>query len=268
MVSTEKCYKTDNFPVLRRAVLSDDYLYQVRLYMERAVFMSAESGVLRMKVLLGFIEAKAVVIDAVIKTEGSLHYLSVICSSGADPVVFSGILKRIVPCAIIEEVQHRNVEQSIAIRAVRDESWNSIPFAGRVKKIHESRRVLFSLLIEYRALIAEYANALKETAPVHAVRSSSDYAISVLIFEKDGCVCGIPDFQIERIAPGVNNSHIIQLHSEYGQHLIVCDDLVCIKEIDIVSCSFLSKKERGYYRIATSASGGTFEFTLVVPSFL
>jgi len=268
MVSTIKRYKSDNFPVLHNANSRGECLYQVRLYADRPSFVSAQSGILRMQVLLGFIEARATVIDAVIKTEGNLHYLSIICSSVARPLAFSLILKKTVPRAIIEEISRTRAEEFIAARAVRDEVWNAIPHSNAVRSVHESRRILLALLLEYRALLAECSTALPDRRETAGIAPASDFSIPFLFFEQDGSICAIPDFQVEQISPGGNGSHILHLQHGYGSRVIVCSDLVCIKEIDIVACKFLEKKSRGYYRISTKVTGGNFDFTIIVPSFL
>ncbi len=268
MVSTEKCYTSDNFPALHQAVLREENLYQVRLYCERAQFLSSESGVLRMRVLLGFIEARATVIDAVIKTDGQLHYLSVICASGARPILFSRIMKRIAPFAIIEEIQRNHAEERVATRAVREEAWGGIPFGKEVHSLNESKRFLYTLLLEYRALLTECAEVMRQAPSLNGTQRPSGYVVQLLIFESGGCVCGIPDFQVEHITGGANGSHIIQLAGSYGKRVIIADELVCYKEIDIVDAKFTEKAQKGYYRVSTRVSGGEFSFAMVVPSFI
>lgn len=268
MVSTEKRYTSDNFPVLKSASIRGEYLYRIRLYSERPGFQSERTGLLRMRMLLGFIEARAVVIDAIIRTEGTLHYLSVLCSSTACPERFSRIMKKTVPRAIIEETGEKTAEEWIMARAVRGEAWNRIPFAGAIQTVNESRRILVSLLLEYRALLAEYSAVFPSQGPLTKARTGSDLFVTFLLFEKDGMICGIPDYQTAGVSNGANRSYIIQLQHEYGQRLVVCDDLVCMKEIRITDMSFGPRKERGFYSVSVPASGGLFSFTLVVPSFL
>lgn len=268
MVSTVKRYKSDNFPVLHASNERGEYLYQIKLYSERVAFLSVQSGIMRMQVLLGFIEARAVVIDAFIKSEGTLHYLSVICSSIAHPAAFSQILKKTVPRAIIEEINRSYAEECVSMRAVRDEVWNSIPFSTAILTVNDSRRVLYSLLLEYRALLAEFDVILPRQQTIRKSQRNSDFFVPFLIFEQDGSICGIPEFQIKHISQGGNSSHIIQLQHDFGQRVLVCTDLICIKEIDIVTLSFQGKKSKGMYGVSTSAFGGQFDFSLVVPSFL
>lgn len=269
MVSTEKRYTSDNFPALRGAILRGEYFYQIRLYYERAGFQSAETGSLRMQMLLGFIEARAVVIDAIIRTEETLCYLSVLCASMAAPEFFSPIMRRTVPQAIIEEIEKKHAEDWIASRSLRSEAWNVIPFAGAVRTVNESRRILLSLLLEYRALLAEYDAVMPSTdAGMRRRHIGSVFAVNFLLFEQDGSVCGVPDFQTVSVSNGANGSCLIQLHREYGQQIVICDDLLCMKEIGISDLEFGRKKKRGYYSVRVPALDGTFEFTLIVSSFL
>ena len=268
MVSTEKRYKSNNFPVLRGAAIRGEYLYHIRLYSERAAFQSAEAGLLRMRMLLGFIEARAVVIDAIIRTEGTLHYLSVICSSYARPESFSQIMKRTVPLAIIEEIDSLHAEEWITLRSVRNESWNVIPFSGAVRTVNESRRILVSLLLEYRALLAEYNSVMPVSSSVRRIHTNGGLSVNFLLFDQNGSICAIPDYQVLRTSGGSNGSSILELQHEYGQRLIICDDLICIKEIQVTDLEFKSKKTRGYYSVIAPAISGPFGFTLIVPAFL
>lgn len=268
MVSTEKRYTSDNFHALKNASLRGEYLYRIRLYVERPGFQSEETGLLRMRMLLGFIEARAVVIDAIIRTEGTLHYLSVLCSSMAAPESFSRIMKKTVPQAIIEETGEKSAEEWVASRSVRSGVWNAIPFGGTVKVVNESRRILISLLLEYRALLAECNSLVPSRESAGGAHAASGLAVQFLLFEQDGALCGLPDFQIAGVTKGSNKSHIIQLQHDYGRRLIVCDDLVCMKELGITDVRFDARKRRGFYGVSAPATGGRFSFTLIVPAFI
>ncbi len=271
MVSTEKCYKTDNTPVLRGSIQRGEFLYQVRVYMERAHFLSSSAGTMRMRVLLGFIETKAVVIDAVIKNEGLLHYLSVICSSRASPSVFSAIMKKTAPTAIIEELDSWRAEECISAGMVRDDSWSTIPYAGAIETVYESRKILMSLLLEYRALMADFRALVSSSPPEpldSSLHSGSNLLTSVLIFEKEGMVCAIPEFQVEKLSEGANGSSIIQLHRFYGQRLLVCDDLLMVRDIDILQCAFVSRTKPGIYLVDVAIDGAKDGINLVIPAFL
>jgi hypothetical protein len=269
MVSTERRYVTDNFPVFSNAVYRGEYLYQVRLYRERALFQSAQSGILRMRVLLGFLEARVTVIDAVIKADQNLQYLSVVCSSSAGPDAFSHIMKRTAPGAILEELTYDEAEEYIALRAVRGVNGDDIPFSHAILSVHESRNVLYALLLEYRALIAEYGSVMREFVPVRdSFPVTRDYLIPFLVFEQQGSICAIPEFQVEKISAGANGSSLVQITSLYGRRILVVDDLLCSKEIDIIRCRFTGKKAQGYYGVSTPVSGGSFDCTLVVPALL
>lgn len=278
MVSTEKCYNFDNTPVLRGAVRRGEYLYQVRVYMQRASFLASSAGNMRLRVLLGFIEARAVVIDAVIKSEDTLHYLSVICASSAAPHVFSLIMKRTAPTAIIEQMERWQVEESVAARMVRDESWSTIPYAPVVHVVHESRRLLISLLLEYRALLCDVKNRASYGARRESgvSRSGPGFVTPILLFESADEIFGIPEFQVERISEGANGSFIIQLQHQYGQRLLVCEDLLVVRDIDVLDCVFLEKTRPGAYMVSLPSDGtagagsreGSNGFNLVIPALM
>jgi hypothetical protein len=227
-----------------------------------------------MRMLLGFIEARAVVIDAVVKAEGTLHYLSVLCSSAAAPTVFSAIMRKTVPSAIIEETEEQMAEEWVYTRSLRSGTWNSIPLSGAVRVVNDSRRILISLLLEYRALIAEYATVMKTLPAIRSRENScrkptnTGLVVSFLIYEKDGSLFGLPDYQIAGITKGANGSNIIELVHDGAQRLIVCDELVCMKEILVTDIAFGEMQQQGYYAVNIPVSGGVFGFTLVVPAFL
>lgn len=278
MVSTEKCYNFDNTPVLHGAVGRGEYLYQVRVYMQRASFLASSAGNMRLRVLLGFIEARAVVIDAVIKSEDTLHYLSVVCASSACPTVFSEIMRKTAPTAIIEQMERWQAEESVSARMVRDESWSTIPYAPVVHVVHESRRFLISLLLEYRALLCDVRNRGTSVSRREAdvPRPGPSFVTPVLLFESGGDIFGIPEFQVERISEGANGSFIIQLQHEYGQRLLVCEDLLVVREINVLECAFVERARPGAYVVCLpsgkSANGEEPEtsgrFNLVIPALM
>jgi len=269
MVSTENCYKTNNFPVLYGAVSRNEYLYSVRIYRDKAPFQSVQSGIVRMRMYLGFMEARVTVIDAYVKSDQNLQFLSLLCSSSAQPSVFSGIMRKTAPMAIIEEVSPHSAEEYVSSRAVRENSGSPIPLSGAVRKVHESKNILLSLLLEYRALIAEYATMAPGTMNGFTSGiTTREYVVSFLFFEKDGMACAIPDFQVEKVSKGANESYILQIDHVFGKRVIVCDDLLFTKDIDLVRCSFREKVTRGMYRVSIPVVGGDFAFTIVVPSFV
>lgn len=271
MVSTEKLYKTDNFIPLQRACERGERLYQVRLYEERPTFRSVRSGNLRMRMLLGFIEARAVVIDALMKTDENLQYLSVMCTSAAPPQIFSTILKSISPRIVLEELDRRRVEDSLSNSALHSLVPGAIPFARTFRTLNDSRKILVTLLLEYRALLAEYAPLLHTRSSVESLsasRSSSSLTAPFMIFEHNNQICGIPEFQIESISPGANGASLMQISRDQGSRVLVCSDVICIKEINLALCRMKNKNERGYYSASVPLPGGDFAFTLVIPSYL
>ncbi|HNY22803.1 MAG TPA: hypothetical protein PKO22_11715 [Treponemataceae bacterium] len=269
MVSTENCYKTNNFPVLYGAVSRNEYLYSVRIYRDKAPFQSVQSGIVRMRMYLGFMEARATVIDAYVKSDQNLQFLSLLCSSSARPSVFSAIMRKTAPQAIIEEVSPHVAEEYVSSRAVRENSASPIPLSSAVRKVHESKNILLSLLLEYRALIAEYASLyVNDLNGFSSGVKTREYVVSFLFFQKEGMTCAIPDFQVEKVSKGANESYILQIDHAFGKRVIVCDDLLFTKDIDLVRCTFRERASRGMYRISTPVVGGNFDFIIVVPSFL
>lgn len=269
MVSTENCYKTNNFPVLYGAVSRNEYLYSVRIYRDKAPFQSVQSGIVRMRMYLGFMEARVTVIDAYVKSDKNLQFLSLLCSSSAQPSVFSSIMRKTAPIAIIEELSAHAAEEYVSARALRENSGSPIPLSGTVRKVHESKNILLSLLLEYRALIAEYSSMAMDTqGGFSSGIKTREYVVSFLFFEHEGTVCAIPDFQVGKVSRGANDSFILQVDHVFGQRVIICDDLLFTKDIDLVRCSFRGKAARGKYRVSIPVIGGDFDFIIVVPSFL
>lgn len=268
MVSTHKRYKTDNFPVLRSCIGRGEHLFHVRLYADRGGFLSVQYGIMRMRVVLGFIEAKTVVIDAVIRTDDTLDYLSVICSSPASPALFSGIVNKAAPRAIIEEISTARAEDYLMTGAVRDMSAHGIPLASAARTVNESRRILLSLLLEYRALLAEYDATLDSSRTPHALPKGIDCSVPFLIFELDGKICGIPAFQVLGITPGGFETKLLRLKKTYGEGILACTDVLCVKEVNVPLCEFKARLQRGYYAVSLPLAEGDFFFTLVVPSLL
>ncbi len=268
MVSTHKCYRTDNFPVLRHCANRGESLYHVRLYADRGGFLTPRFGVMRMKVLLGFIESKTTVIDAVIKTDENLDYLSVICSSPAKPLLFSRILRKAAPRAIVEEISGSTAEAYLASGAVREVSSHGIPNARAAQTVNDSRRILLSLLLEYRALLAEYDASLDHAGPPRKLPRDAEGTIPFLIFELDGRICGVPAFQVLGISAGGYEMKLLRLSKAYGEGILVCSDVICIKEINVPSCEFRERVSRGYYAVRAALAEGFFDFTLIVPALI
>lgn len=263
MTSTEKRYKTDNLPVLHTAMLRGEYLYFIRIYKEKANFQSIHSGVVRMRMLLAFIEVRATVVDALIKTDENLQYLSLICSSAANPQIFSRIMKKTVPEAIIEEINRENAEKTLSFcRDYGQEDTTCIPFARAIHTVHESRDILFVLLLEYRALLTDYAEIMNVKKPGVLPDMLNEYRISFLMFQQDSAVCGIPATLVERINNGANNAYILELRQTYGLHALICEDVFSVKDIDVQSLVFNSKVKKGTYAVSCDS----FDFNLVIPS--
>ncbi len=269
MVSTLKRYKFDNFPVLRASVARGERLYNVRLYADRAAFVSVQSSLSRMRVILAFIESKTTVIDGLIEADESLDYLSVLCSSPAPPPLFSRIVNRAAPRAVIEEISVKRAEEHLANGAVRESgARRTIPHSGIIQNVNESRRILLGLLLEYRALLAECEHTAvpRITAAKHL--ANADFSIPFLLFELEGRVCGIPAYQVIGLAQGGYDTTQLRVATGSGERVITCSEVLCVKEINVPLCEFTERRKRGYYAVRSPLAEGELRFTLVVPSLL
>lgn len=272
MVSTEKWYETDNFPVLDLAQSRGEWFYRVSLYASRPRYLSKESGTLRMRMLLGFIESRSVVIDAAVQTDGLLHYLSILCSSGASPEQFSSIMKKTAPDAIIEEISSQRSREYITASVLRKNKSIPIPHAQSVTCVRESRTQLLSLLLEYRALLAECRSFVDSTDQVSDSMDTTEiresFSIPFVFFEIDGTVHGIPEFQVEALDSGGAGKKVITVAYSFGPRVILCDEILSVQTVDIVHCRIIRKIQKGYYETTARIAGSGEKFTLVVPSFL
>lgn len=222
-----------------------------------------------MKVILAFLEARITVIDAVVKSDEAMDYLSIICSSAAPPSVFSRIIRFAAPRAIIEELDRRKSEEYLAAGAVRERGWNLSHYARSAQAVNDSKRILLGLLLEYRALLSDFNAVLPGMDNAAASEKlSGNFCIPFLVFEKEGELCGLPDFHVREISDGANGSKIIHLKQTFGSRVIVSEELVCIKEIDVPLSVFRGRKAKGHYLLSAPVKGGRFEFTLVIPGFL
>lgn len=269
MVSTQKKYKFDNFPVLRACADRGERLYHVRLYADRESFRTPQAGLTRMRVILAFIESKTTVIDGMIEVDDTLDYLSVICSSPASPRLFSAIVNRAAPRAIIEEISKNRAEEYLSNGAVRDTGVRRmIPHAGMIRNVNESRRILLGLLLEYRALLSEYEHSAMPPIRSGCKADNADFSIPFVIFELEGRVCGVPAYQVLGMNQGGYGMTMLQLKKEFGEGSIVCSEVLCVTEVNVPACEFLERRKRGYYEVRVPLAEGEFRFTLLVPSLL
>lgn len=242
------------------------------MYSERAPYMSKEAGIIRMRVLLGFIESRSIVIDAAVQTEGTLHYLSIVCASGASPELFSRIMNKTAPGAIIEQLTSEQTRQVITSSVLHKDTPLGIPHALPVKNVMESRTQLLSLLLEYRALLAECRSFIDSTDQmtdsdeIHT--GASRFNIPFVFFDIEGVVHGIPEFQIESLDSGPAGRHVVRVAYTYGPRVILCDDILTVSDINVGSCQIVRKVQRGYYEALPEKDQFSGKFILIVPSFL
>ncbi len=225
-----------------------------------------------MRVLLGFIESRSIVVDATVQNDGNLHYLSIICASGAAPELFSRIMHKTAPQAIVEEITPDLGRQYITISVLHKTRNIPVPHSRPLQKVFESRSQLLSLLLEYRALLAEcrsFVNTTDQLSDSDEVHDGeSRFTIPFVFFETDGIVHGIPEFQVEAIDIGIAGQHLIKVAYAFGPRMILCDDILTVSDINIVTCRIDRKIRRGYYETLPGKGREAEKFVLVVPSFL
>lgn len=268
MVSDKKIYPSQNSLAVSEAVNRNEFFYQLRLYSQSAPFMTKEACLQRMGVILGLIETKSLVLDAIMKVEDELSYLSVLCSSMASPIIFSKIINHISPKAIIEEISIQSNMLSLPVKSYKAPEA-TIPFKKQVHAFIESKKTLLSLLIEYRALMAEYnfSNSLHNSAPI--IQSlNNDYIVPFVFFEINGQKIGLPEFNIKSILPGANKAFVVEVGTNFGKRILSVDDILITQSISIPHCNFINKVKRGMYNIEYIHNEEKDFFIFLVPSFL
>lgn len=272
MVSTKKLYETDNFPVFEYAQSCSEWFYKVSAYNRRAPYLSREAGNTRMRVLLGFIESRSAVLDAVVQSDESLHYLSILCASGANPERFSKIMRTYAPGVIIEQITGDQARQLLTASTLRRDQTIPIPHSSKVSVLKESRTQLLTILLEYRALLAECRSFVEETEPhigyTQSTGSAPSFTVPFIFFDVNGTVHGIPEFQVQTIESGAGGQHIIHVANPFGPRLITCNDILTVTDIDAVNSRIIRKIRKGYYEMSPAVENGGEQFVLVIPSFL
>ncbi len=221
-----------------------------------------------MRMILGFIEAKVTVIDATIQSQETIDYLVLICSSPAHSQIFSRIVYPACPHAIIEEMTSGRVEEYLSTRAVRGLRADRIPHFETVRSVTRSKRFLLALLLEYRALMSETGYIPPLQVAERESGYNCDLRLPFLLVEMDNRLCGIPDFQINTIQNGANGAKIVSLDSSYGHRLLVCNDVLCIKELDVPSIRVTGKIDHGLYACSSFVQGKPFPFSLILPALM
>ncbi|UTC63901.1 hypothetical protein E4O00_08305 [Treponema sp. OMZ 788] len=279
MVSVYRQYENSNFSVLSNSLLRREFLYGLKFFSVQENFMSEQGEVLRMRISLACVEARAVVIDAYIQTDGNLSYLFVLCSSILSPQIFSEAVKNILPNAVIEEFYKTQAEGYLESASEEDLAKKPIPFFSPIGINSESNHLLISLFIEHRAVLLENKKGgllerglkqrskslLNEASEIRKY-SAVNFNVNILLFEKENIILSIPVFQIKKMDKDVFQKKFIQILPEYGGKKIYVDDIFCIKSINLSKVNFTKKLRRGIYKIIIPGAKTILEFNLLVPA--
>ncbi len=274
-------YENSNSSVLENSITRGDYLYGLKFLNSNPNFVNEQGLILRMRISLACIEAKAVVIDAYIQTDKNLTYLFVLCSSPLNKKNFSSIVKKNLPSVITEEFitpQAREYIQNASEKALLEQ--NASLFSS-TKPSDKTKEFLLSVLIEYKAILAESSNAglLKSCAN----KKRQDFLIGfsnenkalmenlnteIIFFETNKKIVCLPVFQIQKIDKDVFQKKYIKVFSVYGGKKIFVDDVFFIKTIDLSNTKFEKKIEKGIYQISVKAEEKPLSFNLLVPPLM
>ncbi|UTC67504.1 MULTISPECIES: hypothetical protein [unclassified Treponema] len=279
MVSVYRQYENSNFSVLTNSLLRREFLYGLKFFAVQENFMSEQGAVLRMRISLACVEARAVVIDAYIQTDGSLSYLFVLCSSILAPQIFSEAVKSILPNAVIEEFYKAQAEGYLESAVKEALAKKPIPFSFSPELSSESKNLLISLLIENKAVLLENKKGgllerclkqkskglLNEASEIRKY-SSADLDLNVLLFQKEDMILSVPVFQVKKVDKDVFQKRFIQILPEYGGKKIYVDDVFCIKNVNLSKVNFTKRLKHGVYEITSPGSQEVMEFNLLVPA--
>ena len=279
MVSVYRQYENSNSSVLTNSLLRREFLYGLKFFAVQDNFMSEQGAVLRMRISLACIEARAVVIDAYIQTDGKLSYLFVLCSSILPPQIFSEAVKNILPNAVIEEFYKTQAEGYLESASEEALSKKTIPFFSPAGLNSEANHLLVSLFIEHRAVLLENKKGglleqclkhnskslLNEASEIRKY-SSANLDVNILMFQKENLILSMPVFQVKKIDKDVFQKKFIQIFPEYGGKKIYVDDVFCIKNINLSKVNFSKRLKRGVYEITIPSAKEIREFNLLVPA--
>lgn len=278
MASIYRQYGIDNFPFLERSLLRGEFLYGLKLFFVNELFSGEQACVLRMRVALACVEARAVVIDAYIQAERNSSYLFVLCSSALSYDFFSQAVKNIIPQIIIEKLYKRQAEMYLHSMVLGKVQHNPIL---DINEVNSERKLLLFLFIQYKAMLLEnkkhglLANGLiirqrglLQSASNVRKYAGTDMTINLVMFQKNQLILSLPVFQIKKIDKDVFQKRYIQILPEYGGKKIYVDDVFCIKNINMATVFFKRKIEKGIYEV--EVMGNTEKLKLnfaVLPMF-
>lgn len=279
MASIYRQYENSNSTVLTNSLLRGEFLYGLKFYYVQKKFMNEQGAVLRMRISLACIEAGAVVIDAYIQIDGTIAYLFVLCSSFLAQPAFSAAVKKILPQVVIEKLYQNQAEIYLTACSEADLIKNKISFVPQGEIASESKNLLISLLIEYKVMLLENKKSgllakclhsgkkglLAEASEKRKYRTA-DLNFDIVMFQKDGRILSMPDFQIKKIDKDVFQQKYIQIFPEYGGQKIYIEDIFLLKRIDLSKTVFIKKLEKGIYEAKIQGNTGKITLNFFVPA--
>jgi len=262
MVFTERCYQYPSSLFLDRMQSRGDFWYKLRCYDRRPKFLAQEAIRIRLRLLLAIIEARAVVIDASVHSDSDWLSLTVLCVSSLDPIKASSVFRKLVPNAIFEQISAVPQEIKKHLDSVAT-SWT--PALG---VLEGSRDILFSLLMEYRYLLAVRSEDLPDRSVwkevVRSRQQGKSLCFNLLFFEHSGELFSVPEFQVERIEGGC-----LCIGEQWGGKRIEYDDVLWTSVVSAADLRVVRRTQTAGHCVSRAfIDGRSIDFVFVVPSFL
>lgn len=276
----------------------NDYFYLLRVYKNRPPFVSARYMSVAMRAILGFFELSSAVLHAVVKNDGDVFYLEILCASPAASAFFSAVVRRSVPSAVVESLEAGDAVAFVE-RSRRSAAAPCIPNVGMLRSVRRPKTALLGLLLEYRAFEVSVRGVSSSGSTVAAANPGANpcvrsgaygaarcNATAFVFFEKDGRLCGIPAFQVSGFgdeneknggdAPrdGKRNRALYCETQAGAVKTIPCEGVLFVEEVDVFSCSVVEKISGGLFRASADTLSHRegrrrrIDFVLVVPDFL
>ncbi len=278
MACVYRQYENSNSSVLENSITRGDSLYGLKLLNSSPNFTNEQGSILRMRISLACIEAKAIVIDAYIQTDNNLTYLFILCSSPLEEKKFAKVIKNNLPKVIIEKFlspQAKEYIQNASEKKLLEK--NSLLFSS-IEKTDKTREFLLSILIEYKALLLDNSRGGLLNSCINKKREEffvefsninknaiENLNMELIFFEKNKKILCVPVFQIHKIDKDVFQKKYIEIFPVYGGKKIFIDDVFFIKTINISDTRFCKKIEKGIYQISVTSKNKELSFNLLIP---
>lgn len=264
MVSTERCYKDPSSQLIDRIQSRGEYWYVLRSCDRRPKFLAEPAVQTRLRFLLAIIEARAVVLDASIHSDSSWLSLTVVCVSSLDPGKASAVFRKIVPHAIVEQISA--VDPQLLKKHLH--SAATPPWMPALDVLENSRDILFTLLLEYRYLLAGNPQTVSDRPAMQntCARRLNDQSLffNLLFFERSGVLFSVPEFQVEKI-----ENKNLYTGEQWGGMSIGFDDVLWTSPVSAAELRVLGRTDTaGHCHSSAIIDGRSVDFVLIVPGFL